>query len=120
MNKHLIIIDEDRSLANGIALALRFEFEDISVLQNPLNAWSLIQYFQPAVVISEIRFSTIDGTEMVCELRKSFPESQVIVLSAYYSEKTLHDLKEAGVSTILEKPIQMEKLRHELKRRTQK
>ncbi|NOY77546.1 MAG: response regulator [Calditrichaeota bacterium] len=120
MHKHLVIIDEDSSLAHGIAQALRFEFEDISVLQNPLNARSLIQRFRPAVVISEIRFSTVDGTEMVCELNKSFPDSQVIVLSAYYSEKTLHDLKEAGVATILEKPVQMEKLRHELERRTQK
>ena len=116
MQRHLIIVDEDKSLAHGIALALRFDFERISIVQSPLSIRDIIQDSSNTVIISEIRFSTVDGTEKIIELKESFPEIPIIVFSAYFSGKILGNLKKAGVSTILEKPIQMEKLRKELKK----
>ncbi len=116
MKKHLIIIDEDKSLAEGIALALRFDFDEISLLQSPLFAWNLLKHNRKAVVLSEIRFSTVDGMEMICGLQKAYPASRFIILSAYFSEKAVQDLKSAGVTTVLEKPIQMEKLKNALRK----
>ena len=114
MSNHLIIIDEDRLLANGIARALRSDFDRISVLQNPLGAGELIQDSGECVIISEIRFSTVDGTAMLCELKKSFPQSRIIALSAYYSEQTVRALQKAGVTHVLEKPVKTEHLKNEI------
>ncbi len=116
MPGHLIIIDEDKSLASGIARALRLDFRTISVLQSPLNTQGIIQDARSTVIISEIRFSTLDGTVMLRKLRETFPLSQIIALSAHYSEATLNELKKAGVTSILEKPVEMEHLKEEIKK----
>ena len=114
MKTHLIIVDSDQSLATGVALALQGMFDQITVLQSPLALRDAILPERQTVILSEIHFPIGDGVTMLRNLKESAPQSQIIALSAYFTEKTVNELRQAGIDKIVEKPIQMESLRAEI------
>ncbi len=115
MQTHLIILDNDRSLANGLALFLRPMFDRISVFQTPINMQNHIHTSRQTVVISEINFPAVDGIQMLRELKRDFPQVRVVAFSAFFNTGILEELQLAGIDLILEKPVKMEHLKKEVK-----
>ncbi len=113
LNKALII-DPDESQSRGTSLALDDLFQEIRHVSSPQEAVTLLTRESFDIVITEIRFPTMDGLKLLDALRKASPQTPIIVWSAHY-DKVLEEARERfHIDGFLEKPVRLESLREHI------
>lgn len=78
----VLVIDDDRILADTLAEILRrHEFAPIALYSGE-EAVEFVERFQPDIVLSDIRMHRIDGIEAARQIRELHPECRVILFTA--------------------------------------
>jgi len=115
MLKLLIIDDED-----GIVREVKdfFEEEGYRVLSADTGeeGKQLIVKEFPDLVILDLKLPDISGIEVLRMLRKSFPNSKVIVDTGYVDQGLMDQATELGCNVFLSKPFNLIKLKEEVDR----
>lgn len=107
MIKAIIVEDEDIT-RNGLINHIPWDDLGIEVLkaaENAENALVLCEDFKPDIIISDIKMRGMNGVEMCAELKKRYPDAQIIYISAYTDKEYLKAAIEQGVVHYVEKPI---------------
>jgi two-component system, chemotaxis family, chemotaxis protein CheY len=116
----MIILCEDNT-EQRLALRLALEQATYSVGEaaNGREALDLQRKRPSPFVITDIFMPEADGFELVDAIKKEFPKTKVIVISAGGPKRTMDYLASArliGVDATLEKPFKFESLLSTLKR----
>jgi len=115
--KQILIVDDVKEILIGISGVLELEGFDVVKAENGLQALELIND-QTDLVVSDILMPEMDGIELCQEIKKSYPELPVILISGGGRQPTVntgYDYLESakrltGVNTILKKPFDPEEL----------
>jgi len=97
------IAEDHRSLADGIDLLLKYE-DDISVIGIANNGEELLEIVrrkQPSVVLTDIKMPKMDGITVTREIKKEFPQIQIIAFSMFDQEEAVSQMIAAGASGYL-------------------
>lgn len=81
----LIIIDDQRILAEGLKLLLSQE-EDIEVAaigENGLEAVELVEALKPDVVLMDIQMPVMNGVEAIKRIKEKHPEVHCLILTTF-------------------------------------
>lgn len=108
---HILIVDDEpdtRALLREV-----MEKEGYAVRTADAGEDALKQLAQqPAdLVLSDIQMPGMDGLELLAEVQKSYPETQVILLTAYGSLETAVEGIKAGAFDYVSKPFVLDELR---------
>jgi YesN/AraC family two-component response regulator len=68
-------------------------------------ALPLIDKTRPDIVITDIKMPFMDGLELSRQLRRDYPETEIIILSGYAEFSYAREAVNLGVSRFLTKPI---------------
>jgi two-component system response regulator PilR (NtrC family) len=106
--KRILIADDEETLLLAYKKLLNGPNVEIDTAQSVTEARQLIETKQYSAVIVDLRLDCthkIDGLAIVSLTRMSFPESTIIVLTAYADSGTQNEVFKQGATYFLEKPV---------------
>lgn len=106
----IILVDDDQDVKAMVEEYLRakgFEVFTYSSAQEALNKIPNNALIKPDVVLSDIRMPGMDGLEFTTEFKKQYPDTPVILMTAFASIDTAIDAIKRGAFDYLIKPFKL-------------
>ena len=104
MKKITVLLAEDhRIVREGFRSLLNHE-RDIEVVgeaENGRQAIAMVKKLRPAVVVIDIAMPLLNGLQATRQIRKDFPDSKVIILSAHSDDAYVDQVIELGAAGFL-------------------
>ena len=104
----ILLIEDDNPLCWLVERILGKKY-DITVFNNGFDAWCwLSEGHRPDLIISDINMPTLDGIELLENLRNSglFQDIPVVILSGYEDPEKRKQCQHLGAFTYLVKPFE--------------
>jgi DNA-binding response OmpR family regulator len=111
----VLLVDDEEEFVK--ALAERLQMRDLrsdTVLDGE-EALSYVEDQEPDVMVLDLKMPGIDGMEVLRQVRKVYPNIQVIILTGHGSEKHEEEAKRLGAFDYLEKPVNLDVLVKKMK-----
>jgi two-component system response regulator PilR (NtrC family) len=112
----ILIVDDERSMREMLAILLRREGHDVSTAENGRSAIELIGSRAFDVIVSDARMPDIDGLEVLRQARASNPAVIAIMITAYGSPDLIKGVEQLGVNDYVEKPFNTEVLKFRIRK----
>ena len=108
MNKDkILLVEDDSTLSFIIQDALKREGFEVATASNGNAGLKTFQEFQPDIVIADVMMPTMDGFEMVRQIRVKAPSVPVLFLTARTSLEDVVKGFELGANDYIRKPFQI-------------
>ncbi len=109
MNHHTILIaDDEPSMRKSLLELLREEGYTMLEAADGETAVALTRNHRPAVVLMDINLPGLDGLAALREIKRSIPDTVVIVFTAYGTSERAIEAMKAGAYDYLEKPFELD------------
>jgi len=109
MNHHTILIaDDEPSMRKSLLELLREEGYTMLEASDGETAVALTRNHRPAVVLMDINLPGLDGLAALREIKRSVPDTVVIVFTAYGTSERAIEAMKAGAYDYLEKPFELD------------
>ncbi|MBT2687176.1 response regulator transcription factor [Bacillus sp. ISL-47] len=112
MNTKIVIIDDHQLFREGVKRILDFErsFDVVAEGDDGTEAISLVEEYNPDVIIMDINMPNVNGVEATRQLIEKHPESKVIILSIHDDENYVTHALKTGASGYLLKEMDADAL----------
>lgn len=107
----ILLVDDDPSLREVLAFALREQGHEIVSASNGEAALVSMESFQPEVVITDLKMPGIDGIQLLERVRSLDSAIPVILLTAFGSIEDAVEAMKRGAHDYLTKPYSREELK---------
>ncbi len=107
----ILIVDDDQSVASAFENFLAFEGHTCRLASNAEDAMRLIAARRPALVMMDVRMPGVDGLSALKQIRSSFPDIYVVMMTGYGTSQTSIDAIRSGAYDYLTKPLDLEEIR---------
>lgn len=118
--KRVLVIDDNRDIADGLSRLLRAMGYDVRAESNPLDAVAVAEAFRPDIALLDIGLPGLDGYGVAANLRARLGRKVpvLIALSGYNQIDDLRRSRAAGFAMHLSKPVDIDVLGDALKKFT--
>src|SRR5437868_2080583 len=106
MNPSILIVDDDKKIADLIEFRLKRQNYDTQCVYKGQEAVELVKKYKPELVMLDIRLPDKSGVEVLKEIKKEQPETDVIMISAHADIKLAVECMRLGAYDFLEKPFE--------------
>lgn len=106
MARRILILDDDRDVADSLRLLFEAEGAVVEVLQRPAGAVEAVRAFHPDVVLCDLRMPGIGGLDVLRRLRAADIATPVVLMSAYGSLDSAREALAAGAADYVAKPLE--------------
>lgn len=107
-SKKILIIDDEKHIAEAIKLNLRMLGHDVLHAINGLEGLNFYSEYAPELVIVDLMMPEIDGFGVITEIRKRDPKIPIMVISAKEQVKEKIKCLTLGVDDYLSKPFDLD------------
>ncbi|MEH7011779.1 response regulator [Neobacillus niacini] len=104
----VIIVDDEKNIRDRLTHFLPWSevgFEVSGTAENGVEALELIKQERPHAVLTDVLMPEMTGLELSREIRTTYPDIKVVILSAYDDFKYAQDAIRFGVKGYLLKPL---------------
>jgi DNA-binding NtrC family response regulator len=115
-NRHVLVVDDEAVVRNGISKALQNRGMTTKLAANGREALVLLGSHVFDLVILDIRMPDIDGVEVLKKIRSQYPETDVIMITGYPTIDTAVHCIKLGALDFLVKPFRLDDLDAALKK----
>lgn len=105
----ILVVDDDSSLRRVMKLQLEEAGYQVSLAHDGSEAWSILQEFQPQLVITDLRMPTT-GLELLGTITKEGLQTTVIVITAFGTIESAVEAMKLGAYDYVTKPIDFDAL----------
>ena len=102
----ILVVDDDDSLRESLALVLGAEGWEVAAAANADDALGRLDDAAPDLVLCDLRMPGRDGLSLLPELARRRPDAPVILMSAYGTEDLALEAMRRGAYDYLAKPFQ--------------
>ncbi|MCX7711314.1 MAG: response regulator transcription factor [Clostridia bacterium] len=108
----VMIVDDHAVVRSGLSAFLMTcdELELVGEASNGKEAVALCAEIQPDVVLMDLIMPEMDGAAATREIKKSFPNIQVIILTSFKEQNLVEDALQAGAIGYLLKDVTVDEL----------
>jgi two-component system response regulator RegA len=106
----IMVLDDVLDAGVMIKRVLERKGHRVTVFTDEVEALEHVRTHAVEVAILDIRLKKVSGVDMLEELKKVSPRTQVIMLTGYPTLETAHQSKELGAFDYCIKPIDKEEL----------
>jgi DNA-binding NtrC family response regulator len=111
--KRILVVDDEPTILLTLSYALRSKDVEVMTASRLEPAEEALKRYRFDVVIADIRMSGmlgVEGLELLSYIKRYWPDTQVIIMTAHGSEEIRKDAFERGASHYYEKPVDIEEL----------
>lgn len=110
--KRVLIVDDEQSMRDMLAIALRGEGFEVIAAENGEAAQAEIEAHPVDIVVSDIRMPGLDGLELLSQTREISPDTEVILITAHASTDSAIEALRLGAYDYITKPFDVEELKN--------
>jgi DNA-binding NtrC family response regulator len=107
----ILIVDDDAASLSSLGEAMSREGYDVSLAASGEEALRLDKQYEFEVAITDLRMPGVDGLDVVRAIKKSHPETVLIVMTGFASMETVVDAISAGAYDYISKPFRLDQMR---------
>jgi DNA-binding NtrC family response regulator len=107
----ILVVDDEKNIRTALASLLRKEGFDAQAEGNPEAVADLVVAGHFNVVITDLRMEPKSGIEVLEDIRRRSPESDVVIMTAYASLETAVEAIKKGAYDYVTKPVDPERLK---------
>ncbi|MBQ9405545.1 MAG: response regulator [Desulfovibrio sp.] len=118
MKKHILIVDDSKTIRNLVAFVLKGEGFKVSTAEDGLDAIEKLSAIEPVdLIVSDVNMPRMDGFTFIKNIRSqdSYKDIPIIVLSTEGQEKDIQYGMSLGANLYMVKPAQPEKMVRNIK-----
>jgi DNA-binding response OmpR family regulator len=111
--KRILIVDDEPAILLTLSYALRSNNVEVITASRLEPAEEALNRYPFDLVIADIRMSGIlgiEGLELLTYIKRRWPQTDVIIMTAYDSEEIRKDAYERGAQYYYSKPVDIEDL----------
>jgi DNA-binding NtrC family response regulator len=116
--RKVLIVDDEPTIQLTLSYALRAAGYEVVTASRLESAEAALERYSFEVVIADIRMSGIlgvEGLELLSYIKRRWPNTRVIIMTAYGSEEVRQDAYARGASYYYDKPVDITDLINRLK-----
>ncbi len=106
----ILLVEDDRSLANGLLQALKQEGITVNHVARGQEALHVVRNFPPDIMILDLGLPDMDGLDVISRLRKDKITLPILILTARGSVEDKVSGLDVGADDYLAKPFEMQEL----------
>ncbi len=106
----LLVVDDEPAILSVLTTILRKEGYEVVPYGNGESALKTIEEDEYDLLLTDIRMEPIDGLQLLAIMRKSHPQTPVVLLTGYGSVKTAVDAMKGGAFDYITKPFKVDEL----------
>ncbi|MGD9022879.1 MAG: sigma-54 dependent transcriptional regulator [Deltaproteobacteria bacterium] len=118
----LLVVDDDLSMREMLEVMLTQEGYDVAYAEDGAKAIHMLKDQEYDLILCDIRMEPIGGLEVLQEAKARFPQTVVIMISAYATTETAVKAMKEGAYDYIPKPFNVDEvkqtIRNALDRRT--
>ncbi len=107
----ILIVDDDISVATVVKIALEQHGYDVTVKTGALSAYKYLSYNSVDLVLLDIKMPKISGIEALWSIKSKYPDTIVIMMTAYASTEHIEQVRLLGAYGIVSKPFEIDEIR---------
>ncbi len=107
MAVHILVVEDDETIAGAIADRLRSEGFDVTIATDGLVALDLVDHLKPGLVVLDVMLPGLDGVEVCRRIHTKVP---VVMLTARDDETDMLVGLAVGADDYITKPFSMREL----------
>src|SRR4030066_680613 len=111
--KKVLIVDDEETLTWSMARSLSRDKDkyEVVIANNGREALNLLKNNEVDLVISDIRMPDINGLDLLVRVKKEYPHTKVIIMTAYGSSDVQKEANRRGSLFYIEKPFEISDIR---------
>jgi DNA-binding NtrC family response regulator len=109
--KRILVVDDDESLRWVTQAQLQQSGYDVAAAANAASALEQIRNQPADLVITDLKMPGMSGLDLLKEIRASYPEIIVIMVTAFGTVENAVEAMKAGAYDYITKPVNMDELR---------
>jgi DNA-binding response OmpR family regulator len=114
-NMKVLLVDDEEEFVKALAERLKMRDLRSDTVLDGEEALSFVEDQEPDVMVLDLKMPGIDGMEVLRQVRKAYPNIQVIILTGHGTEKHEEEAKRLGAFDYLEKPVNLDVLVKKMK-----
>ena len=118
MGKHILVVDDSKTIRNLVAFVLKAEGFKVSTAEDGLDAMEKLYNLDPVdLIVSDVNMPRMDGLTFIKNIRMqdAYKDIPIIVLSTEGQEKDIQTGLSVGANLYMVKPAQPEKMGRNIK-----
>ena len=112
----VLMVDDEEDFVNTLSERMKMRDVDSDVALDGEQALQRVEDDIPDVMVLDLKMPGIDGLEVLRRVKKAYPQIPVIILTGHGSEKDEAEARRLGAFDYLQKPVDIEKLVHVLRK----
>lgn len=109
--ERILIVDDDPLIRKSLLEVLKISGYDVDTIASGKEALDFLKKKNYALVIADLRMPGMDGIELTKEIKKHFPQTEIIIITAYGSVETAIEAMKRGAIDYVLKPINDEEMK---------
>ncbi|MBT0653609.1 response regulator [Geomobilimonas luticola] len=114
--KRILVVDDEENARIGLSRLLAKEGFLVDSVSNGYEALNYLRQQDVNLIVTDINMPEMNGINFLKELNKSFPKSNVIMVTAYGGVESYIEAMNLGAFEYINKPVKMEELKSILKK----
>ncbi|MBI5177635.1 MAG: response regulator [Nitrospinae bacterium] len=110
------MVDDEDVLRQMVARVLKYMGIESDSATDGFNALEKLKAKTFDIVIADIRMPNMDGMELLKVIRKEYPATDVMIMTAHSSKYSYVDVVETGAVDFITKPFSVEELKAKIER----
>jgi DNA-binding NtrC family response regulator len=116
--KRILLIDDEEVILFGFKQVLAEPWLTVDTASSAIDANALLSVWTYAAVVVDLRLSNsmaLEGLELIPIIKNLHKDCRIIVLTAYSDELIRRQALDAGADLFLEKPVDPEQIKENLR-----
>jgi DNA-binding NtrC family response regulator len=111
--KKVLIVDDEETLTWSLAKSLSKDKDkyEVIIANNGREALAKLEKNKIDLVITDIRMPDINGLDLMVKIKKEYPQTKVIIMTAYGSSDIQKEANQRGSLYYVEKPFEISDIR---------
>lgn len=111
MKGTILVVDDERSIRVGLKGLLAKEGYEVAIAESGDAALRFLDGQPFDLVLSDLRMPGLDGISLLKQIKGKYPDTLVVMMTAYGSEKIAVEAMKAGAHDYIVKPFDNEEVK---------
>ena len=107
----IMVVDDEKIALDSMEQALNDEGYDVVIAHNGVEAMERLKETSFDLVLTDLIMGDVDGHDVLKEIRKSCPDTRVIMITGYATVDTAVEAIRMGAFHYIEKPVRIAELK---------